>query len=322
MKLDILNKIKIFTPFFFLIVFIFLIYNFYKSNYSSFSFLKNFSLYIFFLIVLLSFCYLITEAIILKYIAKYFDKDLNLPISFFVLNTTYFFNTFLQFTGLGFRAFFLKKIYNIRISNFLILSLFVILIEFYIFSLIGSLFLIIIYFYGYDLPIPIFVKIIIYSINLLTLIFLIFHKKIYFFITKLFNLKNFIIIKKISFFYQYTKKDISFFLLKFIPIFFTQFFLLFFIFLLVSSIFEYKQPIQIAIITSIATDLSFIFTFTPQSIGISEAFVYYGSLNMEITFPQILFLINIFRLSTFCIYVVVGPIYFFYFSKRIVTNDL
>jgi len=322
MRVNFLRKIKIFFPFFFLIVFLFFIHNFYKSNYSSFTFLENFSLSIFFFIVLLCFCYLITEALILKYIAKYFDKDLNLSTSFFVMNTTYLFNTFVQFTGLGFRAYFLKKIYNIDISNFLILSLFIILIEFYIFSLIGSFFLIITYFYNYDLPMPLFVKIIVYNINILTLVLLIFHKKIYFFITDFFNLKNFIIMKKVSFFYQNIKKNLNFFLLKLTLIFFTQFFLLFFIFLLAVFTFETEQPILFAIISSIATDLSFVFTFTPQSIGISEAFIYYSSLNMSITFAQILFLVNIFRLSTFCIYVIVGPIYFFYFSKYIVTNDL
>ena len=159
MKLDLFKKIKIFIPYFFLIVFLFLIYYFYKSNYSSFSFLQNFSFSIFVLIIILCFGYLITEALILKYILKYFNKDLNLLTSFFVMNTTYFFNTFLQFTGLGFRVYFLKKIYNIDISNFLILSLFVILIELYIFSLIGSLFFVIMYFNGFDLPISINVKI-------------------------------------------------------------------------------------------------------------------------------------------------------------------
>jgi hypothetical protein len=322
MKLDILKKIKIFIPYCFLIVFLFLIYNFYKSNYSSFSFLQNFSFSIFFLIIILCFGYLITEALILKYILKYFDKDLNLLTSFFVMNTTYFFNTFLQFTGLGFRVYFLKKIYNIDISNFLILSLFVILIEFYIFSLIGSLFFVIMYFYGLDLPIPSYVKIIVYSINILTLIVLIFNEKIYGFVVTILNLKNFIIMKKISLFYQNNIKNLFFFLIKFMPFFIMQFFFLFFIFLLAASIFSPEQPISFAIITSIATDLSFIFTFTPQSIGISEAFIYYSSLNMGITFAQILFLINLVRLSKFCIYVIIGPIYFFHFSKRIVTNDI
>ena len=322
MKLDILKKIKIFIPYFFLIVFLFLIYFFYKSNYSSFSFLQNFSFSIFSLLVILCFGYLITEAFILKYILKYFNKNLNLLTSFFVMNTAYFFNTFLQFTGLGFRVFFFKKIYNVDISNFLILSLFVILIEFYIFSLIGSLFFIIIYFSGLDLPISLFVKLVVYSINIFTLIVLIFNKKIYDFVVTILNLKNFIIMKKISLFYQNNTKNLNFFFIKFIPFFFMQFFLLFFIFLLAASIFSPEQPISFAIIATIATDFSFIFTFTPQSIGISEAFVYFSSLNMGITFAQILFIINVFRLSTFCIYVIIGPIYFFYFSKRILINDI
>ena len=322
MKFNIVKKIKFFFPLIFLIVFLFLIYNFYKNNYSSFLFLQNFNISIFSLLLLLCFCYLITEALILKYIAKYFDKDLNLFTCFFVMNTTYLFNTFLQLTGLGFRAYFLKKIYNINISFFLILSLFVILIEFYIFSLIGSLFLIIAHSHDYDLSIPLFIKTLIYSINIFALVLIIFHKKIFIFITNFFNLKNFIIVKKISFFYQNAKKNLGFFLIKFTPIFFMQFFILFFIFFLTASIFETKQIIPFAIIASIATDLSFIFTLTPQSIGISEAFIYYSSLNMEVTFPQILFLVNIFRLSTFCIYVIIGPIYFFYFSKSIIKNDI
>lgn len=321
MKFDILKNIKILFPYFFLIVFFYFIYNFYSKNISDFSFIKNFKFSSFFLILMLSLFYLITEALIFKRIAKYFNKDLNFLTSFYVINTTYLFNTFVQFSGLGFRAYFLKKIHNINISNFLVLSIFVILVEFYVFSLIGSLFLIISYIFNYNLIISNFLKIVIYSINIFTLFFFIFNEKIFFFLIKFLNLKKFSIIKKIYLFYEDAKKkELKLFLFKFLIIFFIQFILIFCIFAIGASTFGNEHLTLFLIIATIATDFSFIFALTPYSIGISEAFIYFSSLDMGVTFAQVLFLSNIFRLSTFCIYAIIGPIYFFYFTKKIINT--
>ena len=314
MKFNILKNIKIVLPYFFLIVFFYLIYNFYSKNISDVSFIKNFKTSAFLMIIVLGLLYLITEALILRRIAKYFNKDLGILNSFYVINATYLFNTFVQFSGLGFRAYFLKKNYNINISNFLILSIFTILVEFYVFSFIGSLFLIISYILDYNLKISSFLKIIIYSINILCLFAFLFNEKIFFFVVKLFNLKNLSIIKKIFLFYENSKnKKLKIFLFKFLIIFFVQFILIFCIFSICASTFVNEHLTLFLIIATIATDFSFIFTLTPYSIGISEAFIYFSSLDTGVTFAQVLFLSNIFRLSTFSIYVIISPVYLFYF---------
>jgi uncharacterized membrane protein YbhN (UPF0104 family) len=318
MRFDIIKKIKNAFPYFSLIFFLFLIHNFYSNNTSDFLFLSNFRFTNILIIITLSFFYLVTEAVVLKKIAKYFGKDLNLLTSFFVINTTYLFNTFVQFSGLGFRAYFLKKIYNIKISNFLIFSLFVVLIEFFTFSSIGSIFLIFSDIFSYNIEISKFSKFIIYFINILSLFIFLFHEKIYFFTIKFFNLKDFKIIKKISFFYkQSKKKKLKIFLLNFIFIFFIQSFLLFLIFVVCASIFRSHNLISLSIIASIATDFSFIFALTPYAIGISETFVYFISSGMGVTLAQVLFLSNVFRLGTLCIYVIIGPIYFYFFAKKL-----
>ena len=321
MKFNILKNIKIIFPYCFLIVFFYFIYNFYSKNISDFSFIKNFKISSFLMIIVLSLLYLITEALILRRIAKYFNKDLSILNSFYVINATYLFNTFVQFSGLGFRAYFLKKIYNINISNFLVLSIFIILVEFYVFSFIGSLFLITSYILDYNLKISSFLKIAIYSINILCLFFYLFNKKIFFFVVKLFNLKNFSIIKKIFLFYENsTNKKLKIFLFKFLIIFFAQFILIFCIFAIGASTFKNEHLTLFLIIATIATDFSFIFTLTPYSIGISEAFIYFSSLDTGVTFAQVLFLSNIFRLSTFSIYVIIAPVYLFYFAKKIINR--
>ena len=54
-----------------------------------------------------------------------------------IICCTYFCNTFIQFSGLGFRAYYLKKYFDISVKNFVFLSLYFILIELLIFSLLG-----------------------------------------------------------------------------------------------------------------------------------------------------------------------------------------
>jgi hypothetical protein len=38
---------------------------------------------------------------------------------------------------------------------------------------------------------------------------------------------------------------------------------------------------------------------------------------MGVTLAQVLFLSNVFRLGTLCIYVIIGPIYFYFFAKKL-----
>ena len=60
---------------------------------------------------------------------------------FLVICTTYLCNTFVQFSGLGYRAYYIKKNKNIDINKFILLSLFIILIKLLVFSLISIILL-------------------------------------------------------------------------------------------------------------------------------------------------------------------------------------
>ena len=78
-----------------------------------------------------------TEGLILKNIVKFLGKNIHFFQSFLVMNATYFCNTFIQFSGLGYRVYYLKKFKNLKISEILRFSIDTIVCELLIFSLIG-----------------------------------------------------------------------------------------------------------------------------------------------------------------------------------------
>ena len=97
-----------------------------------------------------------------------------------------------------------------------------------------------------------------------------------------------------------------------------QFLILFLIFLNSYSLFEKGNSILFSIISTMSTDLSFVFTLTPYAVGISETFIFFSSYNFDIKISEFLFLTNIFRLSMFGIYFIFGLINLFIFSKKII----
>ena len=130
MNIKFLKKI---IPYAIIIFFIIGVFYFYENNKKDFYFLKKINVNILGIVTFLCLLYLFTEALIFKLIIRFFNKDSNFKDCFLVICTTYLCNTFIQFSGLGFRAYYLKK-FKILVNRFIILSLFVILIELSIFS--------------------------------------------------------------------------------------------------------------------------------------------------------------------------------------------
>lgn len=310
--------IKKILPYLILSIFIFLIYNFYSNNKSDFDFIYNLNYEILFKILVLCFFYLITEAIIFKKITNFFKKDINLTNSFLVINTTYLCNTFVSFSGLGFRAFYLKKIFKINITDFVILSLFIILIEIFVFTFFGFCFLVIADFFNESYKISNYLKFILLGLSIMTILIFSSYNYIYEFIIHFLKIDQNQYIKKISIFFSKTKNNnLKKYLLKFIWIFLIQFIILFLVFYLGHSVLNKENSFIFSIIATASTDLSFIFTITPYAVGISEAFIFFGSSDLDINLAEIIFLSNLFRLSIFLIYFLIGLVHLYFFSKRI-----
>ncbi len=306
-------------PFVILTIFISLIFYFYSENKSDFSFLYNLNFDFIIIILFLCFCYLLTESIIFKNITIYFNVRINLFQSFLIICTTYLCNTFVQFSGLGYRAYYLKKFKNVKVSKFIIKSIFIIFIEFLVFS---SLSLFLLLFFDKINP-----EIKIYSLIYYLLIIIFFSSLIMLTLNKkIINiLKNFVFLKKFHFvvktlniFENFDMKRFNLFFKKYVVLFIFQFLILFFIFLKSYSLFGKDNSILFSIISAMSTDLSFVFTLTPYAVGISETFIFFSSNNFDIKISEILFLTNIFRLSMFAIYFVFGLINLFIFSKIII----
>lgn len=312
-----IQKLKSLLPFLLIIVFIFLIYNFYLNNKKDFYFIYNFSLELLIKILCLCFIYLISEAIILKKIVSFYNKEINLNKSFLVICSTYLCNTFVQFSGLGFRAFYLNKVYNIKVIEFIILSLYVILIEVFVFSFFGILILSFFEFINIDYKMSSYLKFILISLITITTVVFLFSYNIFFYISKLLNFKKKRFFILIANFIEFkSDKDLKIFLIKFIPIFFMQFLLLVSIFYFGHSIFDKGNNILFSVVAAVATDLSFIFTFTPYAIGVSEAFIFFGTTDMSTKLSEIIFVTNLFRLSIFLIYCLFGTIYLYSFFRK------
>ena len=101
-------NIKNFLYYFVTLIILFILINFYLNNKENFNIIYNISYFNLIVIFLLGLIYLFLEAIILKKMIQTFNKDLSLIESFSLINLTYLLNTFVQFTGLAFRIFYLK----------------------------------------------------------------------------------------------------------------------------------------------------------------------------------------------------------------------
>ncbi len=309
--------IKKLSPFIFLAVFIFLIHNYYKNNKDDFSYIYNLKLEYLTIFIFLCFLYLITETLILKEITKHFKKKINNTNSFLVICGTYFCNTFLQFSGLGFRAYYLKKYFKIKVSDFIFISIFFIYMELLVFSISGFCSIFIIDFFNKDVSLVNEIKIILLIFSIVLISFFFTYNRIIFFILNIFNLKNKKFFKNLLFFLSNSNNLNLKTSLKNVSIFYVlQFFILSMIFFLGYFILEKDNLLILSAIGSTFTDFSFIFTFTPYAIGISETFLFVSNFNFELKISEILFLTNIFRLSMFIIYFPIGSIYLFKFLKK------
>ena len=131
-----MNKLKKILPLFLLILFVSIIYYYYKKIVRFHCYPKIDQILIF-QITLLCFLYLLTEGLILRNIVNFLGKNIYFFQSFLIMNATYFCNTFIQFSGLGYRVYYLKKFKNLKISEILRYSIDTIVCELLIFSFIG-----------------------------------------------------------------------------------------------------------------------------------------------------------------------------------------
>ena len=311
--------IKKITPFIILSLFVGLIVYFYANNKSEFDFLYNLNINFILRIFFLCFLYLLTETLIFKNISKFYYAKISLFESFLVICTTYLCNTFIQFSGLGYRAYYLKKFKKIRISNFIIKSIFIIFIEIMVFSSLSLLLLFLFDKKNLNIEVYSYLYFLLMVILILSLIGLFFYKKIILILKKINFINNIKILSTfIKLINDFDKKRFNNFIKKYVLLFLIQFLILFLIFFDSYSIFEKDNSILFSIIATMSTDLSFLFTLTPYAVGISETFIFFSSNNFDIKISEILFLTNIFRLSMFAIYFIFGLINLFLFSKNII----
>ncbi len=319
--MEIVKILKKIFPFFIISIFVIFISIYYQDHKNDFLFLKNLSFINIFAIIILCFLYLITETIILKEIIKFYDKKSKFKDCFLVICTTYLCNTFVQFSGLGYRAYYLKKNKNIDVNKFILLSLFIILIELLIFALLSFIFLLIFDIINKDIEIYSFIYIFLFSIILTSLISIFLNKKIINFFLGFNLIKNIKFITFIlNYFLNFNLKKFKLFFLKFTYLFILQFVILFIIFLISISILELNNSILFSLIVTMSTDLSFVFTITPYAIGISETFIFFSSNNFDIKLSEILYITNIFRLSMFLVYSIFGFINLYWSSKKIILD--
>ena len=270
------------------------------------------------IVTFLCLLYLFTEALIFKLIIRFFNKDSNFKDCFLVICTTYLCITFIQFSGVGFRAYYLKKFKNIEVNRFIILSLFIILIELSIFSLLSLALIFLFDKINVSIDIYKFIYYLLMLIFIFSSVGIFFHQKILFFIRKLKFTKKFKIINQvINYFKSFNSIRLTELLKYFCLTFVSKFVILFLIFFISMSLLAIDNSILFSLIVTMSTDLSFIFTFTPYALGISETFIFFSGDNFNIKFSEILYLTNIFRLSMFLIYSILGVLNLYIFSKKI-----
>ena len=160
------------------------------------------------------------------------------------------------------------------------------------------------------------IKILLFLISFVMIFTLYFHKKIFETLNILINIKKIKFIQNFHLFLSNKENSDIINSLKKVSIFYIiQFFILSAIFYVGYIILNKDDLILLSVIASTFTDFSFIFTFTPYAIGISEAFLYASNYNFDLKISEILFLSNIFRLSMFVIYFPLGIIYLISFIK-------
>ena len=312
--MNIISKIfKIFFPFILILIFASVIRFYYDNNTENFFFLNNIDLKYVLILIFFGFLYLFLETLILNLIVKFNNKQVSFLELFSVINVTYFCNSFVQFSGLGFRAYYLKKNLNISYSSFLSISIFIIFIELFVFSFFSYS---ILKFYEINNNIDILnLNIEIFFILIFSSIFIIFFFKniIFDFLKKNFLIKKISILKKtISIFDDILKRKFEKIIPSIVTIFLLQFLIIVIICSLSFNLHEQNliRSLLFGVISAMSIDLSFIFSITPYSIGISELFITYSTINFNLNLANVLSTANSFRFSLMIFYFIITPIYF------------
>ncbi len=307
-----MNNLKKIIPLIFVVIFIFLIHRYYKNNINEFNFIYQINILLIFWIIVLCFIYLLTEALILKNIVNNLNKKIHLLESFFIMNSTYFCNTFVQFSGLGYRLYYLKKYKNLMISQVFGLSLFTIACEVLIFSLIGILSLIFIDLVSNSINISLILYLVFVSFFVLSTFYVLspdtFKLKILDIkILKKFNIINSILIK--IFINIKNKKN---FIFKQSILFLFQYIILFLIFFSILNVLNTEDYFFLSLLVTSLVDFSFLLAFTPYSVGITEIVTILGTKDINFSFAETLVLINFFRVCMLSIYFLFGPLFLIY----------
>ena len=312
--MNIISKIfKIFFPFILILIFASVIRFYYDNNTENFFFFNNIDLKYVLILIFFGFLYLFLETLILNLIVKFNNKQVSFLELFSVINVTYFCNSFVQFSGLGFRAYYLKKNLNISYSSFLSISIFIIFIELFVFSFLSYS---IIKFYEIKNKIDILnLNIEIFLILIFSSIFIIFFFKniIFDFLKKNFLINKISILKKtISIFDDILKRKFEKIIPSIVTIFLLQFLIIVIICSLSFNLHEQNliRSLLFGVISAMSIDLSFIFSITPYSIGISELFITYSTINFNLNLANVLSTANSFRFSLMVFYFIITPIYF------------
>lgn len=293
-----------------LIIISFAINNYILQENEKFDFILNIDFKLVLIIFFLSFFYLLVESFNQKKIIQIFSKkNENLFRCFLIINTTYLFNTVLNFFGTFFRCVYLKKSYKINIKDFITFSLLLAILELSIFS-------------GVTLIINIKFKILVINDYLIYLILLIFIS----FSSLLLFLFNFNKIKKFRYFNFLKKKNFIYYakiiekfninILFFIKLFIFQYLVLLMIYFV--GFYELREIFNIGFssLATAITSLSFFLNFTPLSIGITETLIYIGTRSIEIELSEIIFLTGVFRFSLLIIYFIFGTLSIFVLQRK------
>ena len=302
--------VKKFYPITVIVIFGLLIKFYFDNNANDFSFVKKIKIETVFIIIILSFFYLITEGMLLKKIVSYIGKKTSLLECFLVMNFTYFCNTFIQFTGLGYRIYYLKKNNNINIKDFIRFSIDTIICELLVFSFFGIFFLFIFNLFVQEFDLNIFVYVVFLTLFLISVIYIFLLSPIVKFLREILKKINIRFFDKILEFFLIKKSNKFKFYIKQIRTFILQYLILFLIFLLILREIGHANYISLAFLTTSFVDFSFLFAITPYSVGISEVFTFFGTKGLNFSIAEIIVLINFFRLSMIFLYFIIGPIFF------------
>ena len=311
-----MSSLKKILPLIIITLFALLIFYYYQKNQKDFLIIGKLDQILMFQIIFLCFLYMLTEGLLLKNIVIFLGNKISIFKSFLIMNATYFCNTFIQFSGLGYRVYYLKKFKGLKISEILRYSLDTIACELIIFSFIGILSLLFIDFNSENIKVSLYLYLSFILFFLSSLMYLFFLNLIISKIKIFFNNLKFFSLDKVFLFFLDKKANSIIFYKKQFLIFCIQYIILFLIFFLILKKIEISNYFDLSLLITSLVDFSFLIAITPYSVGISEFVTFIGTRDIPLTFAEIIILINIFRISMIIIYFICGPIFILINLKR------